>query len=107
MSAWTLQKLSRGRSTLGLGTQVKAHIERRFGLPWSPAGPWIREEVTAVRAVWDCWPASSATATQVSSPTASFSIPVNGPADRVCLRDLARTIQSQGLSRARRAISAG
>ena len=55
MSAWTLQKLSGGRFTLGLGTQVKAHIERRFGLPWSPAGPWIREYVDAVRAVWDCW----------------------------------------------------
>jgi probable F420-dependent oxidoreductase len=55
MSAWTLQKLSRGRFTLGLGTQVKAHIERRFGLAWSPAGPWIREYVHAVRAIWDCW----------------------------------------------------
>ena len=38
LSAWTLQKLSRGRFTLGLGTQVKAHIERRYGMPWSPAG---------------------------------------------------------------------
>ena len=55
MSAWTLQKLSHGRFTLGLGTQVKAHIERRFGMPASPAGPWIREYVQAVRAVWDCW----------------------------------------------------
>jgi probable F420-dependent oxidoreductase len=55
MSAWTLQKLSGGRFTLGLGTQVKAHIERRFGMPSSPAGPWIREYVQAVRAVWDCW----------------------------------------------------
>ena len=55
MSAWTLQKLSRGRFTLGLGTQVKAHIERRYGMPWSPAGPWMREYVHAVRAVWDCW----------------------------------------------------
>ena len=55
MSAWTLQKLSRGRFTLGLGTQVKAHIERRFGMPWTPAGPWMREYVGAVRAVWDCW----------------------------------------------------
>ena len=45
MSAWTLQKLSRGRFTLGLGTQVKAHIERRFGMPWTPAGPWMREYV--------------------------------------------------------------
>ena len=55
MSAWTLQKLSHGRFTLGLGTQVKAHIERRFGMAWSPAGPWIREYVGAVRAIWDCW----------------------------------------------------
>lgn len=55
MSAWTLQKLSRGRHTLGLGTQVRAHIERRFGLKSSPAGPWIREYVHAVRAVWNHW----------------------------------------------------
>src|SRR5216683_7403078 len=55
MSAWTLQKLSRGRFTLGLGTQVKAHIERRYGMASSPAGPWIREYVGAVRAIWDCW----------------------------------------------------
>ncbi len=55
MSAWTLQKFSRGRFTLGLGTQVKAHIERRYGMPWTPAGPWMREYVHAVRAVWDHW----------------------------------------------------
>ena len=55
MSAWTLQRLSKGRFTLGLGTQVKAHIERRYGMAWSPAGPWIRDYVNAVRAVWDCW----------------------------------------------------
>jgi probable F420-dependent oxidoreductase len=55
MSAWTLAKLSRGRFTLGLGTQVKAHIERRYGLPWSPAGPWMREYVQAVRAIWAHW----------------------------------------------------
>lgn len=55
LSAWTLQKLSGGRFTLGLGSQVKGHIERRYGLRWSPPGPWMREYVTAVRAVWDCW----------------------------------------------------
>jgi probable F420-dependent oxidoreductase len=55
LSAWTIQKLSGGRFTLGLGTQVKAHIERRYGMTWSPAGPWMREYVRAVRAVWDCW----------------------------------------------------
>jgi len=55
MSAWTLQKLARGRFTLGLGTQVKAHIERRYGLKWSPACPWMRDYVGAVRAFWACW----------------------------------------------------
>ena len=55
MSAWTLQKLSAGRFTLGLGPQVKAHIERRFGMPAHPAGPWMRDYINAVRAVWGCW----------------------------------------------------
>jgi probable F420-dependent oxidoreductase len=55
MSAWTLAKLSHGRFTLGLGSQVRAHIERRYGLAWSPAGPWMREYVNAVRAVWAHW----------------------------------------------------
>src|SRR5258708_5767922 len=55
MTAWTLQKLARGRFTLGLGSQVKGHIERRYGMRWSAPGPWLREYVGAVRAVWDCW----------------------------------------------------
>lgn len=55
MSAWTLAKLSAGRFTLGLGSQVKGHIERRFGFKWSPPGPWMREYIQAVRALWDCW----------------------------------------------------
>jgi len=55
LSAWTLQKLSRGRFTLGLGSQVKGHIERRYGLEWSKPAAWMREYVRAVRAVWDCW----------------------------------------------------
>src|SRR3954470_23355132 len=43
MTAWTLQRLSRGRFTLGLGSQVKGHIERRFGMRWSAPGPWMRD----------------------------------------------------------------
>jgi len=54
-AAWSLQRLSRGRFTLGLGSQVKGHIERRFGMKWSAAGPWLRDYVQAVRAIWDCW----------------------------------------------------
>ena len=40
MSAWTIQKLSRGRFVLGLGSQVRGHIVRRFGLDYRPPGPW-------------------------------------------------------------------
>src|SRR5258705_5698137 len=55
LSAWTLQRLSHGRFTLGLGSQVKGHIERRYGMRWSPAGPWLRDYVGALRAIWACW----------------------------------------------------
>ena len=55
MSAWTLQKLSRGRFTLGLGSQVRAHIERRYGMRWSAPAAWMREYVQALRALWNCW----------------------------------------------------
>jgi probable F420-dependent oxidoreductase len=52
---WDLAALSEGRFILGLGTQVKAHIERRFGVPWDPPVPKLREYVDAVRAVWRSW----------------------------------------------------
>jgi len=55
MSAWSLQKLSKGRVVLGLGTQVRAHIQRRYGLDWSAPAPWTRDYVNAMHAVWDCW----------------------------------------------------
>src|SRR5690242_17599497 len=50
---WDLAQQSGGRFILGLGTQVKAHIERRYGQPWpaSPVGK-LRELVQAIRAVW-------------------------------------------------------
>ena len=55
-TAWDLAAQSGGRFVLGLGTQVKAHIERRFGLPWpeSPAGK-LREQILALRAIWQAW----------------------------------------------------
>ena len=55
LAAWTLQRLSKGRFTLGLGSQVKGHIERRYGLNWTPPGPWMRDYVGALRAIWECW----------------------------------------------------
>lgn len=55
-TAWDLAQYSQGRFLLGLGTQVKAHIERRFGMPWpeSVVGK-LREQIQAMRALWDCW----------------------------------------------------
>jgi probable F420-dependent oxidoreductase len=53
--AWDLQKASGGRFTLGLGTQVKAHNERRFSVKWEPPGPRLREVVAALRAIWNTW----------------------------------------------------
>lgn len=55
LAAWTLQRLSKGRFTLGLGSQVKGHIERRYGMAWSPPGAWMRDYVGALRAIWECW----------------------------------------------------
>ena len=55
MSAWTLARLSKGRFTLGLGSQVRGHIERRFGVRWSPPGPLLRDYVGALRAIWHSW----------------------------------------------------
>ena len=54
-TAWDLAKQSNGRFTLGLGTQVQAHIERRFGMTWTPPVPRLREYVQAIRAVWTTW----------------------------------------------------
>lgn len=55
-TAWDLAQASGGRFILGLGTQVKAHIERRFGMPWpeSVVGK-LREQINAVRAFWNTW----------------------------------------------------
>ncbi len=52
---WDLQEYSRGRLLLGLGTQIKPHIEKRFGMPWSHPARRMREFVLALQAIWDCW----------------------------------------------------
>lgn len=57
MSAWSLQKLSEGRFVLGLGSQVRGHVRRRFGMDWHAPAPWMRDYVGAVRAVWQAWQA--------------------------------------------------
>jgi len=51
--AWDLADLSNGRFILGLGTQVKAHITRRFSTVWDSPGPRLREYILSLRAIWD------------------------------------------------------
>src|SRR5439155_19863535 len=50
-----LQAFSKGRFNLGLGSQIKPHITKRFSMPWSHPAPRMRELVLAMRAIWDCW----------------------------------------------------
>ncbi|MBJ19515.1 MAG: TIGR03617 family F420-dependent LLM class oxidoreductase [bacterium] len=52
---WDLQALSKGRFLLGLGTQIKPHIEKRFGMPWSKPAARMREMVLAIKEIWRCW----------------------------------------------------
>ncbi len=54
-TAWDLQKASAGRFILGLGSQVRAHNQRRFSVKFESPGPKLREVVLALRAIWDCW----------------------------------------------------
>lgn len=54
-AAWDLHKASSGRFYLGLGSQVKGHNERRYGIAWTPPAPRMRDYIGAVRAVWRAW----------------------------------------------------
>lgn len=54
-TAWDLQSLSRGRLILGLGSQVKGHIERRFGMKWEAPAPKMKEVIFALKSVWGAW----------------------------------------------------
>ena len=50
-----IHRASGGRMVLGLGSQIKPHIERRFSMPWSSPAARMREFISALHAIWDCW----------------------------------------------------
>lgn len=52
---WDLAGSTGGRFVVGLGSQVRAHNERRFSVAWTPPAPRMREYVQVLRAIWDCW----------------------------------------------------
>ena len=54
-TSFDLQRNSKGRFVLGLGTQVKGHNERRFSVKWESPGPRMKEYVESLRAIWRSW----------------------------------------------------
>ncbi len=52
---YDLQKLSKGRFILGLGSQIRPHITKRFSMSWSSPAARMKEMIEAIRAIWDCW----------------------------------------------------
>jgi probable F420-dependent oxidoreductase len=50
-----LQRLSQGRFVLGVGSQIKPHITKRFSMPWSSPAARMREFILAMRAIWNTW----------------------------------------------------
>ncbi|HET9692610.1 MAG TPA: LLM class F420-dependent oxidoreductase [Acidimicrobiales bacterium] len=54
-TAWDLNDFSAGRFMLGLGSQIKPHIEKRFSMPWSHPAPRMKEFISALRAIWATW----------------------------------------------------
>jgi probable F420-dependent oxidoreductase len=53
--SWDLQAASQGRFILGLGSQIKPHITKRFSMPWSSPAARMREMILAIRAIWGSW----------------------------------------------------
>jgi len=56
---WDLQSFSKGRFILGLGSQIKPHITKRFSMEWSHPAPRMREMISAIRAIWHTWQISN------------------------------------------------
>ncbi len=52
---WDMQAFSKGRFLLGLGTQIRPHIVKRFGMPWSKPAMRMKEMVLAIKEIWRCW----------------------------------------------------
>lgn len=59
MTAWDLARMSHGRFMLGLGTQIRAHIVRRFSTVWDSPGPRLKDYILSLRAIWASWQSST------------------------------------------------
>lgn len=79
LQARDLQLVSGGRFVLGLGTQIKAHIERRYSMPWSKPAARLREFVEAVRHIWQAWETGTPLAFEGAFYRHTLSNPVFSP----------------------------
>ncbi len=79
MTAHDLHALTGGRFVLGLGTQVKAHVTRRFSMPWSNPVARMREFVLAVRAIWSSWEAGTRVSFEGEFYRHTLSVPMFAP----------------------------
>ena len=90
-TSWDLQAQSDGRFVLGLGSQVRGHVVRRFNMPWSPPARRMRDYVLALRAIWDSW--QNGTKLDYQSESYNFNLmppnfspgPIEHPDIKVCL----------------------
>jgi len=76
---YDLQSITGGRFVLGLGTQVRPHIQKRFSSTWSKPAKRMREIVLAIRAIWDCWEGKSSLDFQGEFYTHTIMIPAFNP----------------------------
>ena len=76
-----LNSFSKGRFILGLGSQIRPHITKRFSMPWSKPAARMREFISAMRAIWDCWHNGTPLTFQGEFYTHSLMTPMFTPTD--------------------------
>lgn len=81
LQAHDLNCLSQGRFALGMGSQIKPHIEKRYSMPWSKPAARMREYVRALKAIWACWYDGAALDFQGEFYTHKLMTPMFMPAD--------------------------
>jgi len=79
-ASYDLAEYSRGRFILGIGSQIRSHIERRFSMPWSHPAARMREFVLALRAIWSCWQEGTSLSFQGDFYTHTLMTPFFSPA---------------------------
>ncbi len=76
-----LNSFSKGRFVLGLGSQIRPHITKRFSMPWSKPAARMKEFISAMRAIWDCWHNGTPLSFQGEFYTHSLMTPMFTPMD--------------------------